>query len=38
VPAIDRDNLPAARMSIYPPHVLARLPDQAGQLTSPGYI
>ena len=27
-PALDGDNLPSQRMSIYPPHVLARLPDQ----------
>ena len=38
VPAIDRDNLPHMRMSIYPEHVLDRLADQADQLTAPGYI
>ena len=38
VPAIDRDNLPHMRMSIYPDHVLERLADEADQLTAPGYI
>ncbi|MDP6981505.1 MAG: phytanoyl-CoA dioxygenase family protein [Candidatus Latescibacteria bacterium] len=38
MPAIGRNNLPDHRMSIYPDHVLERLPDQAELLTSPGYI
>ena len=38
VPAIDRDNLPHMRMSIYPDHVLTRLQDEEDQLTAPGYI
>ena len=38
MPAIGRNNLPFQRMSIYPDHVLQRLPDQADMLTSAGYI
>ena len=37
-PAIDRDNLPGQRMSIYPDHVLERLADQRDILTVAGYI
>jgi hypothetical protein len=38
MPSIDRDNLPSMRMSMYPPHVLARLPDCSKMLTLSGYI
>jgi hypothetical protein len=38
IPAVDRDNLPHMRMSIYPEHVLERLADEEDQLTAPGYI
>ena len=38
VPAISSDNLPLQRMSIFPDHVLERLPDQADMLTASGYI
>jgi hypothetical protein len=31
-------SLPLQRMSIYPQHVLDRLPDAADMLTSSGYI
>ena len=37
-PALDRDNLPSQRMSIYPDHVLARLADQNDLLTVAGYV
>ena len=38
MPSIDRDNLPSQRMSMYPAHVLDRLPDCAKTLTLSGYI
>jgi hypothetical protein len=40
VPAIDRNNLPSQRMSIFPDHVLQRFPEPELQnmLTAPGYI
>ena len=40
VPAIDRNNLPSQRMSIFPEHVLERFPEPELQdmLTAPGYI
>jgi len=38
MPAIERDNIPDQRQSIYPDHVLERLSDQADILTSAGYI
>ncbi len=38
MPSIQRNNLPYQRMSIYPDHVLKRLPDMAAMLTAPGYI
>ena len=37
-PALDRDNLPSQRMSIYPDHVLSRLADQNDLLTVAGYV
>jgi len=37
-PALDRDNLPGQRMSIYPDHVLDRLSDQCDILTVAGYV
>jgi hypothetical protein len=37
-PALDRDNLPGQRMSIYPDHVLERLSDQRDILTVAGYV
>ena len=36
-PAIDRDNLPGQRMSIYLDHVLERLADQRDILTVTGH-
>lgn len=38
MPSIDRDNLPGMRMSMYPEHVLKRLPDCLDKLTLSGYI
>ncbi len=38
MPAMERNNLPDQRMSMYPDHVLQRLEDQLDLLTSPGYI
>ena len=37
-PALERDNLPGQRMSIYPDHVLERLRDQGDILTLAGYV
>ena len=37
-PALERNNLPGQRMSIYPDHVLERLRDQGDILTLAGYV